>query len=220
MPYQNIDATLSPEDIKVVKAAFDTILKKMPFLINLTVKERRATFKAGPDSVSFIQNALSAAQDHPGILPVNFNTAEFKNDVDLFAALTDIGTVAASVASEIDDTRLAVGGEAMQEGIQVYDYVKTAAKTARRASNPWPISWRNASRRRGYARNRSSRRNNGFGGGVTGVEDPRMGFRDCRLSDQHATESGKDSPLRVEDSTMGVGHAMPNTETIGKERKK
>nr|VFK13799.1 MAG: hypothetical protein BECKLPF1236A_GA0070988_1009410 [Candidatus Kentron sp. LPFa]VFK29580.1 MAG: hypothetical protein BECKLPF1236C_GA0070990_1009010 [Candidatus Kentron sp. LPFa] len=28
-----------------------------------------------------------------------------------------------------DDTRLAVGGEAMQEATQVYNYVKTAAKT-------------------------------------------------------------------------------------------
>ncbi len=35
---------------------------------------------------------------------------------------------AASVASQIDDTRLAVGGEAMQQANQVYSYVKTAAK--------------------------------------------------------------------------------------------
>ena len=33
------------------------------------------------------------------------------------------------MASQIDDTRLAVGGEAMQEASQVYNYVKTAAKT-------------------------------------------------------------------------------------------
>nr|VFJ92778.1 MAG: hypothetical protein BECKLFY1418A_GA0070994_102622 [Candidatus Kentron sp. LFY] len=102
---------------------------KLPFLINLTVKERRATFKAGPDSVSFIQNALTAAEDHPNILPVSFSTPEFKNDVDLFTVLTELGAIAASVASEIDDTRLAVGGEAMRERTQVYDYVKTAAKT-------------------------------------------------------------------------------------------
>nr|VFK63658.1 MAG: hypothetical protein BECKUNK1418G_GA0071005_103521 [Candidatus Kentron sp. UNK]VFK70883.1 MAG: hypothetical protein BECKUNK1418H_GA0071006_104121 [Candidatus Kentron sp. UNK] len=43
MPYQNIDASLSPEDIKAIEDAFDTILGKMPFLIKLTVAERRAT---------------------------------------------------------------------------------------------------------------------------------------------------------------------------------
>nr|VFK36598.1 MAG: hypothetical protein BECKSD772F_GA0070984_100335 [Candidatus Kentron sp. SD]VFK39597.1 MAG: hypothetical protein BECKSD772E_GA0070983_100340 [Candidatus Kentron sp. SD]VFK78078.1 MAG: hypothetical protein BECKSD772D_GA0070982_100633 [Candidatus Kentron sp. SD] len=35
MPYQNINATLSSAEIKA-------IIKKMPFLVNLTVKERRA----------------------------------------------------------------------------------------------------------------------------------------------------------------------------------
>nr|VFJ60003.1 MAG: hypothetical protein BECKFW1821B_GA0114236_105310 [Candidatus Kentron sp. FW] len=69
MPYQNIDATLSPADIKAIKAAVDTIEQKLPFLVNLTPKERKALFKAGPDSVSFLQNALDAARDHPNIPP-------------------------------------------------------------------------------------------------------------------------------------------------------
>nr|VFJ88922.1 MAG: hypothetical protein BECKH772A_GA0070896_100129 [Candidatus Kentron sp. H]VFJ89795.1 MAG: hypothetical protein BECKH772B_GA0070898_1000649 [Candidatus Kentron sp. H]VFJ97154.1 MAG: hypothetical protein BECKH772C_GA0070978_100119 [Candidatus Kentron sp. H] len=129
MPYQNIDVSLSPEDVQAIKAAFETVLEKLPFLVNLTPKERKSLFKAGPDSVSFVRNALDAAQDHPAILPGSFSTPEFKNDVDLFTILTDIGTIAASVASEIDDTRIAVGGEAMQEAAQVYTYVKTAAKT-------------------------------------------------------------------------------------------
>nr|VFK37899.1 MAG: hypothetical protein BECKTC1821E_GA0114239_1001138 [Candidatus Kentron sp. TC] len=87
----------------------------MPFPINLTVQERRRTFKAGPDSVSFIQNALAATEDQPDILPASFSIPEFKNDANFFAALTDIGMIAASVASQIDDTRLAVGNEAMRE---------------------------------------------------------------------------------------------------------
>nr|VFJ93493.1 MAG: hypothetical protein BECKLFY1418A_GA0070994_103213 [Candidatus Kentron sp. LFY] len=129
MPYRNIDASLSPEDIKAIEAAFGTILEKLPFLVNLTPKERRSLFKTGVDSVSFIENALNAAQDHPDILPATFKTAELKSDVDLFGVMTDIGTIAASVASQIDDTRLAVGSEAMEEATQVYNYVKTAAKT-------------------------------------------------------------------------------------------
>nr|VFJ69685.1 MAG: hypothetical protein BECKDK2373C_GA0170839_12273 [Candidatus Kentron sp. DK] len=32
MPYQNIDASLSPADVKAIKAAFDTVLQKMPRL--------------------------------------------------------------------------------------------------------------------------------------------------------------------------------------------
>ncbi|WP_089727491.1 hypothetical protein [Candidatus Thiosymbion oneisti] len=129
MPYANIDASLSPAEVKAIKDAFETVLKKLPFLVNLTPDERRIIFKTGADSVSFVQNALSAAQTYPDILPAGFSTKGFKQDVDLFTILTELGTLAESVASEIDDTRLAVGGEAMREATQIYDYVKAATKT-------------------------------------------------------------------------------------------
>ncbi len=128
MPLQNIDATLTDADLQAVKDAFKTILQKLPFLVNLTAAERKTIFKTGPDSLSFVTNALTAAQDNPTILPVSFSTAAFQRDVDLFTVLTELGTLASSVASQIDDTRLAVGGEAMQQANQVYTYIKAAAK--------------------------------------------------------------------------------------------
>jgi len=129
MPYRNIDAAPLADGIEAVKDAFNTVLEKLPFLVNLTPQERKETFKTGADSVSFVRNTLSAARTHPEILLASFGIPEFKKDVELFATLTELGAIAASVASEIDDTRLAVGGEAMREATQVYDYVKTAAKT-------------------------------------------------------------------------------------------
>jgi hypothetical protein len=129
MPYQNIDATLSPADVQAVKDAFATILQKLPFLVNLTADERKVIFKTGPDRVSFVQNALTAAQANPLIFPPSFSIPAFQKDVDLFALLTEIATLSDSVGSQIDDTRLAVGGEAMQQGTQAYNYVKEAAKT-------------------------------------------------------------------------------------------
>jgi hypothetical protein len=44
--------------------------------------------------------------------------------------LTDINTIVAQLASEIDDTRMAVGGEVITEATQVYNYVKAAVKTS------------------------------------------------------------------------------------------
>nr|VFJ69796.1 MAG: hypothetical protein BECKFW1821C_GA0114237_10206 [Candidatus Kentron sp. FW] len=82
----------------------------MPFLVNLMAKERRTILKTGPDSVSFVQNALSAAQDYPDILPASSKTDELRRDMDLFAVLTEIRAMAESVMSQVDDTRLAVGG--------------------------------------------------------------------------------------------------------------
>ncbi len=105
------------------------MLQKLPFLVNLTADERKSIFKTGQDSLSFVNNALTAAQNNPTIFPASFSTPAFQKDVDLFAGLTELSTLAESVTSRIDDTRLAVGGEAMQQATQVYNYVKTAAKT-------------------------------------------------------------------------------------------
>lgn len=129
MPYQNIDAAVSAADLQAIRDAFALIASKLPFLVSLTVEERRATFKAGPDSLSFLTKAATAARDNPTIFPLSFDREGFLKDVELFAVLSEIGTQADSTSSRIDDTRLAVGGEAMQGGSLVYKYVQAAAKT-------------------------------------------------------------------------------------------
>jgi hypothetical protein len=129
MSYQNIDATLSAADQQAVKDAFATIRAKLPFLVNLTADERKSTFKAGPNSLSFVQNTLSAAEGYSQIIPPSFDVPAFKRDVELFALLTELTTLAESLFSQIDDTRLAVGGEAMQQGSQVYKLAQAAQDT-------------------------------------------------------------------------------------------
>lgn len=129
MPYKNITAKLTAADIQAVKDAVASIQQKLPFLVSLTPAERKTIYKTGPGSLSFVQNSLQVAKNNPGILPASFAAAEFESDVNLFAVLTDLGTVTSQLASQIDDTRLAVGGEAMEEATQVYQYVKAAVKT-------------------------------------------------------------------------------------------
>jgi hypothetical protein len=129
MGYQNISATVSDEDVAAIKAAVATIQAKLPFLITLTADERKSLYKTGPNSLSFVENALQAAQGNPDIFPKSFDATEFGSDVDLFANMTTINTLVAQLASSIDDTRMATGSEAMTEATQVYNYVKTAAST-------------------------------------------------------------------------------------------
>ena len=128
MPYQNISAQISGETMQAVKNALATLETNLPFLIKLSDTERKALFKAGPKRLSFVQNALTASQDNPDILPKSFDAAEFESDVELFAALTEINTLVAQLASKVDDTRMAVGSEAMNEASDVYNYVKAAVK--------------------------------------------------------------------------------------------
>ena len=129
MPYQNIDATVSTADLQAVKNAFALIGQKLPFLTSLTVDERRAIFKAGPGSLAFVQNALTAAQNFQQVLPQTFDLAAFQRDVTLFALLTELNTDAESLTSQIDDTRMGVGGEAMRAATQIYKLLQASEDT-------------------------------------------------------------------------------------------
>ena len=44
MPYQNIEATVPAVDVQAIKDAVATILTKLPFLVNLTTDEHKATY--------------------------------------------------------------------------------------------------------------------------------------------------------------------------------
>jgi hypothetical protein len=90
MPYQNITATLKEADIQEIKAALETIQQKLPFLITLSVEERRKLYKMGDKSLSFVNNSLTAAQSNRDILPASFDLEEFLRDYQLAATLTEL----------------------------------------------------------------------------------------------------------------------------------
>jgi hypothetical protein len=128
MAYQNITATLSQKDIQEIKAALQTIQQKLPFLITLSVEERRKLFKMGDKSLAFVKNSLTAAQSNRDILPASFDLDEFVRDYQLAATLTELLLGLRQLTEQVDDTLMAVGSEAMGSSLTVYDYVKTAAK--------------------------------------------------------------------------------------------
>lgn len=128
MAYQNINATLSEKDIQEIKAALQKIQEKLPFLITLSVEERRKLFKMGDKSLSFVNNSLTVAQSNRDILPASFDLDEFVQDYQLVATLTELLLGLRQLTEQVDDTLMAVGSEAMSSSLTVYDYVKTAAK--------------------------------------------------------------------------------------------
>ena len=95
MAYQNITGSLSPEDMQQIKAALQTIQKKLPFLITLSTEERRRLFKMGDKSLAFVNNSITAAQSNPDILPASFDIQEFVRDYQLAATPKIRGSVVA-----------------------------------------------------------------------------------------------------------------------------
>jgi hypothetical protein len=128
MSYQNISAQLTDTDLQEIQAALATIETKLPFLVHLTVEERRKLFKMGNKSLAFVSNSLTAAQANPDILPASFSLTEFSRDYQLATALTDVHFRLQQLVEKVDDTLMAVSSEAMTSSLTVYDYIKTAAK--------------------------------------------------------------------------------------------
>jgi len=128
MPYQNIEAVLSDTDLAEIKTAIATIQSKMPFLVNLSIDERRRLYKMGDKRLAFVLNSLTAAKNNRGILPTSFDFDGYVKDCELTTSLTDVLTSLQQLTEQVDDTLMAVGSEAMGSSLTVYEYVKTAAK--------------------------------------------------------------------------------------------
>ena len=129
MSYNNISASISSEKMKAIKEAIALINNDLPFLISLSVDERRSLIKLGPKSVDFVINCANVASNYPQILPSGFDSSELSKDSLLFEQLSEIKMLLNSLNEKINDTTTAVGNEAMKSSLTVYDYVKTAAKS-------------------------------------------------------------------------------------------
>ena len=128
MSYNNISAELSPEVLAKIDEAIATIKDNLPFLIHLTSAERRQLFKMGDKSLGFVGNSIVAARQNQEILPSSFDLPELNRDFELAKALNEVRTNLKKITEEVDDTLLAVGSEAMRSSLNIYDYVKAAAK--------------------------------------------------------------------------------------------
>ena len=128
MAYNNLSVTIPQADVDAVKAAFATINSKLPFLISLTIEERKKLLKMGPKSVDFVQGCLRAANNNPTIFPASFSVPEFAKDVNAYLPISELLLLTNSLAEKLNDTAMALGSEGMKQSLDVFDYVKTAAK--------------------------------------------------------------------------------------------
>lgn len=100
----------------------------MPFLITLTEEERKRLKGIGNKNLSYVQKCLEGALAFPDELKKNFNTPEFKKDVELFNNLIGAYVACAAFLETIDDSMKAAGIDAMGSASEVYASLKSSAK--------------------------------------------------------------------------------------------
>jgi hypothetical protein len=122
-----VSATLTAADMQTVSDALATIRAKLPFLIDLTVQDKRRLFKMGDGSRAFVEKALIAAQANPQVLPPAFDLAEYSRDWALWAQVSVIANNITQLAELVDDTQTALGSDLMTGALTAYGHLSEAS---------------------------------------------------------------------------------------------
>lgn len=128
MPYQNLSFTLAGADQALIIQKLDEIKALLPFLVNLTAKEKVSAMRLGPKSDKFIIDTLFTLENNPQYAPSFLNGAEFSKDLEAYIELVAIEFKLKSLMESVTDTRKAVLNELMPPSLAIYANVKKAAK--------------------------------------------------------------------------------------------
>ncbi|WP_295452603.1 hypothetical protein [uncultured Thiodictyon sp.] len=120
MPTNRIDAILTDEQRDQFTAALAAMTGALPFLLDLSPKERKESVKFGEKNRSFVAKGLVVAEGHPEILPASFNLVTFRHDVDLIERLYPLLSALEALYGKLQDTYFAAGSDAYAAALTVY----------------------------------------------------------------------------------------------------
>ena len=98
-----------------------------PYLQGLTADERKSLFKMGDKTVATVQKVKDYVETNPEFAPAYINKEEFLKDEALVTTLNPLGNLATQLASDISDTIILAGSEALSAALFYYGTTKEAA---------------------------------------------------------------------------------------------
>lgn len=97
-----------------------------PYLQGLTAEERQSLFKMGNKTVATVQKTKSYVATNPEFVPAYMNKEEFLKDEAVVSQLSPIANLATQLATDVEDTVMLSGSEALQMAMLYYGQVKEA----------------------------------------------------------------------------------------------
>jgi hypothetical protein len=128
MNHELTNAQLLPEQEQQILQSMADIEAKLPFLLDLSVSDRRGLPKMGDKSRAFVDHGLVLALQNGNILPRNFNIEEYQHDVQLVRQLESLVLAMRRLMKRLEDTYLAAGSDAYGQTLLVYQAAKLAGK--------------------------------------------------------------------------------------------
>ena len=124
-----ISAVITEAEKTAVITKMNDAKALMPFMINLTTEERKKLKGIGNKNLAYVQKCLEGALAFPNELKRNFDVAGFQKDVALFNNLLGIQLACLALFESVDDSMKAAGIDAMGSASEVYDSLKSSAKS-------------------------------------------------------------------------------------------
>ena len=124
----NISIQIDPTSLERIIAAVNIISAEMPYLLNLTVDDRKSLLKMGDKTVSFVSKALEYAKQNPQAVPSFLDVTEFEKDVTLVNSLLKVKYPLQQILEKVDDTSMIAGSEAYAAALVFYNSAKAASK--------------------------------------------------------------------------------------------
>lgn len=122
-----VSATATAAQVTAVKAAFQTILTNLPFLVGLTADERKSLNSIDVNNKAFTEDAINAGINNPTLIPSYLSLANMQNDLTLFSQLDEISGIATQLCERIEDTKMLAGSEAYTVALALYKSFGAAA---------------------------------------------------------------------------------------------
>lgn len=98
-----------------------------PYLQALTADQRKSIFKMGDKTLATVQKVKSYMETNPEFTPAYRDKTEFLKDEAVVTSLTPLENLAKQLSSDIEDTVMLAGSEALVAALLYYGTTKEAA---------------------------------------------------------------------------------------------
>ncbi|MCU7614111.1 hypothetical protein N0B16_06645 [Chryseobacterium sp. GMJ5] len=130
--------------VEIPQTVLDEVSQKLqdcktllaPYLKALTADQRKSLFKMGDKTVATVQKVKSYLETNPEFAPAYMDKAEFLKDEAVVTGLSPLSNLTEQLSSDIDDTVMLAGSEALMASMLYYGTAKEAASKGVATAKP------------------------------------------------------------------------------------
>ena len=128
MPYQNITGGIDGATKTQIIDKITEAQALMPFLVNLTRKEKQKGLKLGKKTEKFLYDIQEIIDNNPTLIPPYIDKAGYESDFEQLLILISIELKLKALHEAVTDTRKALMNECMTPALAIYSTVKDATR--------------------------------------------------------------------------------------------